>query len=129
VLVVGVGWSNNSQGSDLADVTWTSAGSTFFQFSDCRYYEMGPQVLRPDGTVFVFGGTTTGVAHTAIFNSSNGSWSPAPDLPSVCRSDGTSPCTAADAPAALLPNGNILFAAAPSDWPDPTGVFNPPPGT
>jgi hypothetical protein len=40
-------------------------------------------------------------------------WSAGPDIPSV----GGVPYTLADAPAVLLPNGNILFAASPSNWP------------
>ena len=55
---------------DVSDI-WTSAGNTPNQLSDCNNSnEMGPQVLRPDGTVVAFGATTSGVAHTAIFDSS-----------------------------------------------------------
>jgi hypothetical protein len=108
---------------------WVSAGSTIVKLPDCgppnRSYELGPQVLRPDGTVIAFGGTTSGVAHTAIFDSSTGIWSVGPDIPSI----GGTPYTLADAPAALLPSGNILFAASPSNWqtngrfPNPTHFF------
>lgn len=95
---------------------WSSAGSTIQQLPDCNSsfpsYEMGPQVLRPDGTVVAFGGTTTGTAHTAIFNASNGSWSAGPNLPILS----SVPYTLADAPAALEPSGTILFAASPGNW-------------
>jgi hypothetical protein len=35
-----------------------------------------------------------------------------PSVPAACGAGGTTSCTLADAPAALLPNGNILFAAS-----------------
>ena len=34
--------------------------------------EMGPQVLRADGSVIVFGALTSGVDHTAIYQSASG---------------------------------------------------------
>ena len=47
---------------------WVSAGNTPNQLADCNNsFEIGPQVLRSDGTVVAFGGTTSGVAHTSIF--------------------------------------------------------------
>jgi hypothetical protein len=110
----------NSEVYDPSTGSWASAGSTIVQLPDCsgvKSFEVGPQVLRPDGTLVAFGATTTGTAHTAIFNSSLGTWSQGSDILSVCGAQSTTPCTLADAPAALLPNGNILFAAAPSNWP------------
>jgi hypothetical protein len=110
-------------GSELYDDergTWVSAGSTIVQLPDCsgnRSFEVGPQLLRPDGTVIAFGGTTTGSAHTAILDSSTGTWTVGPDVPSI----GGTPYTLADAPSALLPSGNVLFAASPSNWPAATG--------
>ena len=95
---------------------WTSAGNTPSQLSDCNNSnEMGPQVLRPGGTVVAFGATTSGVAHTAVFNSSALTWTAGPDLPTINGQN----YNLADAPAALLPSGNVLFAASP-------GLFAPP---
>jgi hypothetical protein len=115
---------------------WTSAGNTPSILADCgngATFEMGPQVLRPDGTVVAFGGTTCGdctppntsvVTPTAIFNTANSTWSAGPNIPAVFDStiifnqmtfnNITSNYTLADAPAALLPNGNVLFAASPN---------------
>jgi hypothetical protein len=122
---------------------WSSAGTTAgLQLADCMNpsnttasFEMGPQVLRPDGSVVAFAGTTcadvpnNGVnpncqngsilltSHTAIFNSTNSSWVAGTDLPAVTPTTNCpTPCnyTLADAPAALLPNGSILFAASPN---------------
>ena len=50
--------------------SWISAGSTIQQLSDCGSpnfsFELGPQVLRPDGNVIAFGGTTSGVASSTL---------------------------------------------------------------
>jgi hypothetical protein len=83
-------------------------------------FAMGPQVLRPGGTVVAFGGTTCGsacmpgnttvVTPSAIFNTANSQWSAGPNIPQV----GGNNYTLADAPAALLSNGNVLFAASPN---------------
>jgi hypothetical protein len=74
-------------------------------------YEVGPAVLRPDGTVFATGATgapgTPG--HTAIYDWKTHVWTAGPDFP-----DGQD---VADGPAALLPNGNVLVQTSP-------GVFN-----
>ena len=120
VLTVDDACGNNSEIYDPATGAWTSAGSTIVQLPDCNGNgsgELGPQVLRPDGTVVAFGGTTTGTTATAIYNSSHGTWTQGPNIPSVCGNSSTTPCTLADAPAALLPNGNILFAASTGNWP------------
>ena len=65
---------------------------------------MGPQVLRPDRTVFASGAT----GHTAIYNVANESWSPGPDFP--LTSSGL--LAVADGPGVLLPGGNVLVAAS-----------------
>ena len=100
--------------------TWSSAGSTRVQLWDSSAacggaavatQEVGPGVLRPDGTVFYTGANACGAAHTAIYNSRNGSWSAGPDFP-----DGLG---VADGPAALEPNGKVLVMASP-------GVFSTP---
>ncbi len=101
---------------------WSSAGSTLNQLSDCsgnKSYEVGPQPLRPDGTLVAFGGTTIGAAHTSIYTSSSGTWASGPDLPSISGQY----YNLADAPAAVLPNGAILFAASPGLFTSPTHFF------
>ena len=106
----------NSEIYGVQTGVWASAGDTPNQLADCNNSdEMGPQVLRPDGTVVAFGATTSGVAHTAIFNSHTTSWTAGPDLPTINGQN----YTLADAPAALLPSGHVLFAASP-------GLFGPP---
>ena len=69
--------------------------------------EIGPAILRPDGTVFATGSTPMGssTAHTAIYTpgpnpTDPGTWAVGPDFPSGDE--------AGDSYAALLPNGNVL---------------------
>lgn len=73
--------------------------------------EVGPAVLRPDGTVFATGanGAPGASGHTAIYDTNTKTWSAGPDFP-----DGLD---VADGPASILPNGNVLVQASP-------GIFN-----
>ncbi|MGD0512425.1 MAG: hypothetical protein ABSA29_03930, partial [Terriglobales bacterium] len=85
--------------------TWTSAGSAQVNLSEEAGEETGPALLRPDGTVFAMGANGTGAGHTAIFDTNTGKWAAGPDFP---NNDDM-----ADAPAAVLPNGNILCETSP----------------
>jgi len=105
---------------------WTDIASTKVSLVDptkCGHYEIGPAVTRPDGTVVAFGGNTgctTPLADpTAIYTVSSNTWATGPNVPEI---SGTY-YTLADAPAALLPNGNILFAASPGAYKAPTHFF------
>jgi uncharacterized protein (TIGR03437 family) len=89
--------------------TWVQAGNTvatLVSFSD----EIGPQVLRPDGTVFVAGAT----GQTAIYNVAAGTWAAGPDFPG----SGQGQLVSSDAPGSLTPSGNVLVEAQ-----DPQSVF------
>jgi hypothetical protein len=70
-------------------------------------YELGPAVLRPDGTVFATGATTAPgqSGHTAVYDFLTKTWTAGPDFP-----DGLD---IADGPAALLPDGNVLMQTSP----------------
>ncbi len=120
---VGVPYDPSGTSSEIYDPAtgaWSSAGSTVTQLwdsagtcggEDFASFEVGPAVLRPDGTVFATGGNACGAAHTAIYDSKTGTWTAGPDFP-----DGLG---IADGPAALEPNGKVLMMASP-------GVFNSP---
>ena len=96
--------------------SWTSAGSTIVQLWDSHgSYEVGPAMLRPDGTVFATGANGAGAGHTSIYNPSTGGWTPGPDFPSNLD--------VADGPAALLPDGNVLVSASPSIFLNGTVFF------
>jgi len=72
--------------------------------------EIGPAILRPDGSVFATGASVAGQpAHTAIYRPGvtaavAGTWTRGPDFPGTDDGDDTS--------AALLPSGNVLVAGA-----------------
>lgn len=110
---------------------WASAGNTPVSLPDpyqCGNFEIGPAVVRGDGKVVAFGGNTGCVAGatadpTAILDVKSGAWSLGPYLPAVCGPDGATSCDLADAPAALLPNGSILFAASAGYGTAPTHFF------
>ena len=90
---------------------WISAGSTLVKLDDTdadgsQSHELGPAVLRPDGTVFATGAT----GHTAIYNAKKNTWAPGPDFPDLA---GEGQLDIADGPACLLPSGRVLVAASP----------------
>ena len=91
---------------------WSSAGSTIVRLwaspGECGGLgsnEVGPGVLRPDGTVFYTGANCCGTGHTAIYHSDTGLWTPGPDFPASLGIP--------DGPAALEPNGKVLMMASP----------------
>ena len=99
----------NGTNSEIYNPTtgsWSSAGSTIVQLWDSHgSYEVGPAMLRPDGTVFATGANGAGAGHTSIYNTKNGTWTAGPDFPGTLD--------VADGPAALLPDGNVLVSASP----------------
>jgi hypothetical protein len=119
VLTYDVKHNPNSEIYSPSLQKWVSAGSTVANLQGppqegCIHYghnhiycppgEVGPGILRPDGTVFATGafhlGATAG--HTAIYNPSQSGdkWTAGPDFP-----NGDS---AGDSFAALLTNGRVL---------------------
>jgi hypothetical protein len=114
---------NSSDGTKTPALTynssteaWTSAGNAPDPLVNTSLREIGPAMLRPDGTLLAEGAT----GFNDIFNTVSGTWSSGPSFPSI--SDTVGSCTdkteqlvAADAPAALLPDGNVLIAASPID--------------
>jgi hypothetical protein len=109
---------------------WKTAGSTIVDlhspspFHSCLQYgpkakdcylppgEIGPAILRPDGSVFATGSYTSGygAGHTAIYystGSKEGTWAAGPDFP---NSD-----NAGDSYATLEPSGNVLVFGVSGD--------------
>jgi len=103
--------------------SWISAGNTTAILSDCnlpnKSFEVGPIVVRPDGTAVAFSGVTSGVAATSIYNPTTASWSAGPNLPTIAHKN----YNLADAPAVALPQGNIFFAASPGLFLSPVHFF------
>jgi hypothetical protein len=120
VLTADVQDAPNSEVYNPATNKWKSAGSTIVDLHSpspikgCVQYgpkpkdcylppgEIGPAILRPDGTVFYTGSNTSGygAGHTAIYNSKSGTWSVGPDFPNGDN--------AGDSFAMLEPSGNVL---------------------
>lgn len=99
-----------------SQVKWISAANTVVRLEDPSSQEIGPAVLRPDGTVFATGANGQGAGHTSVYHppadrNKPGHWVPGPDFPGKLD--------IADGPAALLPDGNVLCQASP-------GIFHPP---
>ena len=109
VLTVDASNGLNSELLDPGTGMWSLAGSTIVSLVEPSSSELGPAVLRPDGTVFATGAT----GHNAVYNTGTGTWSAGPDFPNI----GGVFLDIADGPAALLPNGNVLCGASP-------GVFH-----
>jgi hypothetical protein len=84
---------------------WTAGPSVGVQLEDPSSHELGPAVLRPDGTVFYAGATT----HNAVYHSTTNTWTTAPSFGGSLD--------IADGPGSFLPSGNVLLDASP-------GVFN-----
>ena len=119
VLTYDVKAAPNSEIYNPAVQRWGSAGSTVvalnsppveksIKYGDGLVYhppgEVGPGILRPDGTVFATGGTPRGAGHgyTAIFTpgGKTGTWAAGPSFPNGDD--------AGDNFAALLPDGDVL---------------------
>ncbi len=100
---------------DPATGDWTDAGTIPVPVVDSVGGEIGPLVLRPNGTVLVLGAT----GQNAIYNVAARTWAPGPSFPVI---DGEQP-HCADAPAAVLPNGNVLIDASPGLYQPPSHFF------
>lgn len=125
----------NSELYNYTTGTWQSAGSTIVQLWDSGLtcgelnaplptptFEVGPAVLRADGTVFYAGSNTcaTGTGSTAIYDSHTGVWQPGPLFPEV---DGVTDINIADGPASWEPNDKVLMMASPSYGNPPSFFF------
>jgi hypothetical protein len=120
LLVVNVKGAPHTQRWFPSDQSWHNAGKTPEPLNEpgeggCIPYgkgkcyhppgEVGPAILRPDGTVFATGGQPAfGPAHTAVYNPATNSWKKGPDFPNGDN--------AGDNFAALLTNGNVLVQGA-----------------
>src|SRR5438874_9576366 len=111
LLLVDCSNGTNSELYDPATGQWSSAGSTIVRLPDAGSLESGPHIQRPNGTCVALGGTV----HNAIYNFSAGTWSATIDFPNGNDM--------ADAPCAVLPNGNVLVATSPGIFETPVTFF------
>jgi len=111
VLTVDTQNTDNSERFIPKTSKWVTAGSTIVDLSINAGLEIGPALLRPQGNVFATGGNSSGAGHTALYDTATAKWAAGPDFPNGNDM--------ADAPAAVLPDGNVLCEVSP-------GVFNSP---
>ncbi len=97
-------------------IAWDPAGTAPDPLVDTTIDEIGPAMLRPDGTVFYEGAT----GFNNVYDTITDDWSSGPSFPTIMETSGscsgkTEQVVAADAPSALLPDGNVLLAGGPLD--------------
>lgn len=110
----------NSERHVSSTKKWTTVGSTTVDLHSpspfgCIHYgpngslcyfppgEIGPAILRPDGTVFATGSNSSsgsGAGHTAIYDTQTKAWTAGPDFPNGDNGG--------DSFAVLLPKGDVL---------------------
>jgi hypothetical protein len=125
----------NSELYNATTGSWHSAGSTIVQLWDSGLgcgelkappptptFELGPAVLRADGTVFYMGSNTcpNATGNTAIYDTRDRLWYPGPVFPSV---DGVTDINIADGPASWEPNDKVLMMASPEYGSPPSFFF------
>ena len=116
--------------------TWSATGNTVDPEPDCNNpsgslsYELGPVVTRQDGSAVIFPGVlcsdaansncanqATGfvvIGKVDLYNVGAGTWSTLATMPRLGTAPSNYYYSLADAPAAVLPDGNVLFAASPN---------------
>lgn len=104
---------------DAATATWTQPGSTKDRMSDTNYFELGGAPLTPlggkKGTVIQLTANTSTPGPSDVYNVATGTWTTGPTLKVH-----SAVYMMADAPAATLPDGNVLVAASPGYSVTPT---------
>lgn len=96
--------------------SWLTCGELSQEPKNGPTFELGPGVLRPDGTVFYAGSDTCPGENgpTAIYNSYTDRWTTGPDFPNGNN--------ISDGPASLEVNGKVLLMASPG-YGDPPSAF------
>ena len=95
---------------------WIADANVPVDLYDNLLGETGAGFLLPNGKLFFLSDTTYTAIYTPSGNTSNGTWAKGPAMPKI--SGVTYGCP--DAPAAMLPSGNILCAFSPA------GTYNTP---
>ncbi len=112
----------------ISSNVWKDEGLPPVELVDPDMSEIGPAMLTYDGRVVCFGAANSkGHGKTALYTlpatpGGTGTWVAGPDIPKV----GEKPIVCNDCPASLMPNGKVLFAAAPyvlGDWGKPIYIF------
>jgi hypothetical protein len=95
---------------------WVPAATPPFGLIEPSSSEIGPAVLLYDGRALALGATGyTGFYTPPVTLTGAGSWTAGPVVPNGKKCD--------DAPAAVMPNGNVLLAADNGHFSGPTSIF------
>jgi hypothetical protein len=112
----------------ISSNTWHNEGTPPVTLVDPAMHEIGPAMLLYNGHTIFFGAASSGgFGKTAIYARPStptgvGTWTAGPNIPKV----GGQTMVSNDCPAALLPNGKVLFTAAQflnNDWGNPIHFF------
>jgi hypothetical protein len=107
---------------------WKDEGKPPVTLVDPVMHEIGPAMLLTSGQVIYFGAANSkGHGKTALYTppsspGGTGAWAAGPDIPRI----GNKTIVCNDCPATLLPNGKVLFSAAPyqlNNWGSPIYFF------
>ncbi len=107
---------------------WKDEGKPPVMLVDPVMHEIGPAMLLYSGQVIYFGAANSkGHGKTALYTppaspGGTGAWAAGPDIPRI----GNRVIVCNDCPASLLPNGKVLFTAAPyqfNNWGSPIYFF------
>ena len=114
LLTVDARISSQSELYDPIANSWGNAVSTVVNMADVgtntNSAEVGPGVLRPDGTLIYFSGNNLG--QNALYNAATNTWTNAAAMDFPLVAGQTYHYAVPDGPAAILPNGNVLVWAA-----------------
>ncbi len=113
ILTADVGTAPNSEIFNWKTATWSPAAQVPVNLTSG--FEIGPQTLRPNGTVWVAGASGL----SAVYHIKTGTWSQGPTFPVV----GGQQLDVADGPSALLANGTVMIAASPGLYDAPASLF------
>jgi Ca2+-binding RTX toxin-like protein len=115
ILTVDSSIPAQSETYDPVTNTWGNRLSTVVNMADTsglgNSTEVGPGVLRPDGTLIAFSGNSLG--QNALYDVTANSWSNTSQLDFPLVPGKTFHYAVADGSASLVPNGNVLVAASP----------------
>ncbi|MGA2759520.1 MAG: hypothetical protein ABSF08_04250, partial [Candidatus Cybelea sp.] len=112
VLTADVVREPNSELFNPKDSTWSTAGNVPVNLTQSE--EIGPQSMRPDGTVYVEGANGLSAIYSA-----NGKWTQGPNMPKVSSQQ----LDAADAPTTVLTDGTVLAVGSPGVYQTPASFY------
>ncbi len=112
VLAADVIGEDNSEVFNPKNSMWSTAGTVGVNLTQSE--EIGPQSMRPDGTVYVEGANGL----SAIYSAS-GKWTQGPNLPKASSQQ----LDAADAPTTVLTDGTVLAVGSPGVYQTPASFF------